>query len=260
MARNTAACQHFVQAMGLKSIFPAFMKSSVICLTRPKEAKLSAKEDDEHVVSIISSLLLRLSGESHARLLAKFVENDFEKVDRLVEMHGKYHKAVQEAGDGDEDEDEDEDEEDDGLAVEERRYIARLEKGLFILQQIAVIISFLLTEEVAGLEDRIRMILRQTGGDLKQVLDTLQVRWFPGSSCDPIPGCHHRLPGRLFLRTPMYSLILHISPQQPSAPPPAAPVQFLVGFSSALPCSPWTLHLCTPVDCLGLISFRSAGV
>ena len=218
MARNTAACEHFVQAMGLKSIFPAFMKSSVICLTRPKEAKLSAKEDDEHVVSIISSLLLRLSGESHARLLAKFVENDFEKVDRLVEMHGKYHKAVQEADAGDEDEDEDED--DDGLTVEERRYIARLEKGLFILQQIAVIMSFLLTEEVAGLEDRIRMILRQTGGDLKQVLDTLQVRWFLGSSLSP-PALPHSL-NRLVFRAPIQSCPSYLS-RLTSGPTPGCP-------------------------------------
>lgn len=128
--------------MGLKSLFPAFMKSSVICLSKTKvhltlwsrghqcsvliwvcdeqEAKSSSKEDDEHVISIVSSLLLRLSGEPHARLLNKFVENDFEKVDRLMELHDKYMKRVKEAGD----EDEEDEDEDDGLTPEERRLFA----------------------------------------------------------------------------------------------------------------------------------------
>lgn len=34
--------------------------------------------------------------------------------------------------------------------------------------------SFLLTEDIQGIEERVKMILRQTGGDLKQVhLQTL---------------------------------------------------------------------------------------
>ena len=42
----------------------------------------------EHVVSIIAALLLRLSGDAHARAIHKFVENDFEKLDKLMELHG----------------------------------------------------------------------------------------------------------------------------------------------------------------------------
>lgn len=42
----------------------------------------------EHVVSIIAALLLRLSGDAHTRTVHKFVENDFEKLDKLMELHG----------------------------------------------------------------------------------------------------------------------------------------------------------------------------
>ena len=41
-----------------------------------------------------ASLLLRLSGEAHARCVGKFVEQGFEKLDRLVELHEKYHRQV----------------------------------------------------------------------------------------------------------------------------------------------------------------------
>jgi beta-catenin-like protein 1 len=48
----------------------------------------SALEDEEHVLSILSSLFTSLDSDSvpRIRLLAKFVESDYEKVDRLIEM------------------------------------------------------------------------------------------------------------------------------------------------------------------------------
>lgn len=48
----------------------------------------SALEDEEHVLSILSSLFTTLESDSvpRIRLLAKFVEADYEKVDRLIEM------------------------------------------------------------------------------------------------------------------------------------------------------------------------------
>jgi hypothetical protein len=48
----------------------------------------------EHVVSLIYSLLLALSGERRARVICKFVENDNEKVDRLIELRQKYRQRV----------------------------------------------------------------------------------------------------------------------------------------------------------------------
>ena len=116
MLRNTSACEHFVEARGLKTLFPAYMRPSCLCLSKTKLDKGSSSEDDEHIMSIITSLLLRLGGEQHARLLSKFVENGFEKVDRLVELHEKYYSKMRDAVEDVDDDD------DDDLTPEERRW------------------------------------------------------------------------------------------------------------------------------------------
>lgn len=50
----------------------------------------------EHVVSIIASMLRNCKGQQRQRLLSKFTENDYEKVDRLMELHFKYLEKVEE--------------------------------------------------------------------------------------------------------------------------------------------------------------------
>jgi beta-catenin-like protein 1 len=49
---------------------------------------LPASEDTVHILGILSSMLSKLSPDSPSRirLLAKFVEADYEKVDRLAEL------------------------------------------------------------------------------------------------------------------------------------------------------------------------------
>jgi beta-catenin-like protein 1 len=46
-------------------------------------------EDTSHILGILSSLFSNLSSDSSGRirLLAKFVENNYEKVDKLLEIH-----------------------------------------------------------------------------------------------------------------------------------------------------------------------------
>jgi beta-catenin-like protein 1 len=53
----------------------------------------------EHIVSILASLVKNCSGIQRQRLMQKFVENDHEKVDRLVELHFKYFERVNKADD-----------------------------------------------------------------------------------------------------------------------------------------------------------------
>lgn len=55
---------------------------------------LNASYFSEHVVSIIASMLRNCQGGQRQRLLAKFTENDLEKVDRLLELHFKYMDKV----------------------------------------------------------------------------------------------------------------------------------------------------------------------
>lgn len=53
----------------------------------------SASEDTSHILGIVSSLFSNLASESPARvrLLAKFVENNYEKADKLLEIRDNAH-------------------------------------------------------------------------------------------------------------------------------------------------------------------------
>ena len=52
-------------------------------------------EGEERVVSIVSSLMQGLArGSRRDRVAAKFVENEFEKCDRLMELYTRYTRRV----------------------------------------------------------------------------------------------------------------------------------------------------------------------
>lgn len=126
-------CNKFVDILGLRTIFPLFMKTP----KRNKKRLLGIDEHEEHVASIISSMLRNCKGPQRQRLLSKFSENDFEKVDRLIELHLKYLEKVDatdaqiEKNETPADDDEDE---------EMARYLKRMSGGLFTLQLIDYII------------------------------------------------------------------------------------------------------------------------
>lgn len=71
------------------------------CLQSSKRQKKSnvetpASEDLSHILGIVSSLLSNLPSESpnRIRLLAKFVEEDYEKVDKLIELRDGARKRL----------------------------------------------------------------------------------------------------------------------------------------------------------------------
>ncbi|WWC57769.1 uncharacterized protein I303_100304 [Kwoniella dejecticola CBS 10117] len=83
---GSEGCEKFVQALGLKTFFSAFMGKG-----EGKKKKLNATssfEDEEHLLGILVSLFTNLASDTpeRIRLIAKFVENGYEKVDRLLEM------------------------------------------------------------------------------------------------------------------------------------------------------------------------------
>ena len=86
------ACTVFVEHYGLKHLFAAFMgklaKSLRHQYASKSEAARAARELEGRAVSILGHLVSCLLPDSPvlARVLAKFVENEFEKSDRLVEM------------------------------------------------------------------------------------------------------------------------------------------------------------------------------
>lgn len=143
-------CNKFVDILGLRTVFPLFMKT-------PKRKRiLTVDEHEEHVVSIIASMLRNCQGSQRQRLLAKFTENDLEKVDRLLELHFKYMDKV----DRTEKEMEQEQEE----LNDDAQYLMRLSNGLFTLQLIDRIILEVCTAGPAAIKQRVQRVLSLRGG------------------------------------------------------------------------------------------------
>ena len=81
---GSAAAERFVDMLGLKTLFSAFM------------GKVSSL-DDEHILGIVASLFSNLPSDSapRLRLIAKFIESDYEKLDRLLELRETATKRLQ---------------------------------------------------------------------------------------------------------------------------------------------------------------------
>ncbi|TMW50569.1 hypothetical protein DOY81_004355 [Sarcophaga bullata] len=159
-------CNKFVDILGLRTIFPLFMKT-------PKKNKrlLSADAHEEHVCAIIASMLRNCKGAQRQRLLSKFTENDHEKVDRLLELHLKYLEKVEaidrEIDQQQKDPDADEDEE------TENNYMKRLTGGLFTLQMIDYIILEI-SSTTESIKQRVVQILNLRGASMKTIRSVMR--------------------------------------------------------------------------------------
>ena len=169
-AEGRENCIKFVEVYGLRSFFPAFMKVP----KQTKKAGTMPTEHEEHVSSIMASLFRNLPpGKGRERLVGKFLENDCEKVDRLLELHFKYLERVREADDGFRKErrkkasaDAEEEEED--------LYLRRLDAGLFTLQSVDYVITELCMCGEGVIHQRILTILGQRGETLETVKGVME--------------------------------------------------------------------------------------
>ncbi|KAM3537100.1 hypothetical protein ARSEF1564_009978 [Beauveria bassiana] len=148
-------CNQIIAAGGLKTMFTAFMKTA-------------EHRTVDHFVSIFANMLQRFPAESAERIrtLAKFVEKGYEKTTKLVELFCDYKSKVSAAvlqveanrpqyGNG-----------------EEHAYqvlAARLDNGLFTLQLIALILSWLVAED-NGARQRIKKLLAEHDEHLSSLL------------------------------------------------------------------------------------------
>ncbi|CAG9782922.1 unnamed protein product [Diatraea saccharalis] len=146
-------CNKFVDILGLRTVFPLFMK------TPKRKRLLTVDQHEEHVVSIIASMLRNCQGSQRQRLLAKFTENDLEKVDRLLELHFKYMDKVDRTEKEMEQEQEDLD--------DDAQYLKRLSGGLFTLQLIDRIILEVCIAGPPTIKQRVQRVLSLRGGSLK---------------------------------------------------------------------------------------------
>ncbi|CAN6464141.1 unnamed protein product [Victoria cruziana] len=167
MTKFPRACERFVDVLGLKTAFAAFMGKIPVHKRNKKESY--QEEMEERIVSLIASLFGGITrGSRRDRLLSKFIENECEKIDRLMELYMRYSNRVKA-----ETERLDQLELEDLEMDEEERYNRKLESGLYTLQLIAVILGHLWSSENGRMRARIELLLKQhrlSKNDVKNVL------------------------------------------------------------------------------------------
>ncbi|CAI0548340.1 unnamed protein product, partial [Linum tenue] len=193
MTKYPPACERFVDVLGLKTAFSAFMgkasSSSLIfwpwlyCLICLTSLRYDLSKLIRNVVLISAQIsrspvnLLRffvspggiLRGTRRERLLSKFVENECEKIDRLMELYIRYSDRVKSETKRMEQLEVDDIEMDD-----EEIYNRKLGFGLYTLQLIAIILGHLWCSEHQGMRARIELLLKQHKLSKKDVKDVLQ--------------------------------------------------------------------------------------
>jgi beta-catenin-like protein 1 len=158
-----AVCGRLVDARGLKPLFSTFMKT-----------KKHDPETTEHILGLFASLLRSLPGNSDARfrVLAKFLEKDYEKTNKLVSLRRDYASRVAAF-------DARMNERKKGLGKEEREELdirnigERLSEGLYGLQRIDAILAWLVAED-DGAKSAIVKALKERDEGLADVERTLR--------------------------------------------------------------------------------------
>lgn len=93
----TQCCERFVQVLGLRVLFPIFNNPKVILSekTKKREYHQVLDEAEEHTAAILLALLKYCQDpELLQRVLIKFAEANFEKLNRLLDLHEKYYRLV----------------------------------------------------------------------------------------------------------------------------------------------------------------------
>ncbi|WVR03234.1 hypothetical protein IAU60_000225 [Kwoniella sp. DSM 27419] len=171
---GAANCEKFVEVLGLKSLFSAFMGKG-----EGKKKKLNATssfEDEEHLLGILVSLFTNLGSDTpeRIRLIAKFVEGNYEKVERLLEMReaaeGKLkavnreiqmERRVMEAN------------KEEITDVEESEwYLRRMDAGLSSLQNADYVLAWVCMED-DGAMTHARLLLYRKNQSFKDVVAVL---------------------------------------------------------------------------------------
>lgn len=157
---GASCCEKLVEAAGLKPTFGLFMKKQ-------------DKENTEHLLGIFASMLRSLPANEapRIRLLAKFVEKDYQACDRLVKLRHEYSSKVALI-------DKEIQQERARLDTEESNeradewFSRRLDAGLYVLQTVDVILAWLIAED-DGTRRRIQALLDHDDA-LKAITATLQ--------------------------------------------------------------------------------------
>ncbi|KAK1579505.1 Catenin-beta-like protein [Colletotrichum navitas] len=160
---NGELCRKVVDAGGLKVLFSTFKKTT-------QQQRVMT----ESLFDIFRSLLRFLPADSAERIrtLAKFVEKDYEKLDRLYECRTRYtsrldaqdRKIQQERSRLSAEEAED---------LESEWYLGRIDEGLYSVWNIDVVLAWLIAED-AGAKKKVQRLLAADGKGLATIKATLE--------------------------------------------------------------------------------------
>ena len=174
VSRCPAACEQFVDILGLKTTFSVFMGKGFDKLKKTSGLE-AVQEEEERSVSVVSSLFLGLQRgtERHDRLCAKFVEDEHAKCDRLAELWAKYRNRVRAV-----------DKRlkiqtDDIELTEDDLYVERLGGGLYTLELLSLIFASMFATGHAGIRERLllQMELHAGGGADEDGKDAEFIIW-----------------------------------------------------------------------------------
>ncbi|KAJ7507863.1 Catenin-beta-like protein [Mycena galericulata] len=172
---GTASCEAFVEAQGLKTLFSAFMGKT--SKKQKSTAAPPASEDTSHILGILSSLFSNIPSDSPARirLLAKFVEGTYEKVDKLLEIRDNATNRLKLADAEMEAEKKALIAEGEEITTEEEDtwYLRRLESGLFTLQTVDYILAWIAMED-DGIRAHLLQMLDRKSLSMQDIIQTLR--------------------------------------------------------------------------------------
>ncbi|GAA5974869.1 hypothetical protein JCM11641_008404 [Rhodosporidiobolus odoratus] len=162
-------CERFVEVLGLGSVFKIFMGKTTSTKSSTSTSSASAAnlthETTTHLLSLLASLFSSLPSDSPSRLrlISKFIENDYEKLDRLDEVREELENRIaRNTGRGGQEEEPDEDE----------VYLEKLEGGLFGLQMGDYVAGWVCMED-DGAREHLSMLLSRRGKSLKDLVEVL---------------------------------------------------------------------------------------
>ncbi|KAG6890575.1 hypothetical protein C0992_000583 [Termitomyces sp. T32_za158] len=171
---SSAICEAFVEASGLKTLFQILMGKG--SKRQKSTTNLPPSEDMGHILGVVSSLFSNIASDSPARirLLAKFVESNYEKVDKLLEIRdgararlnvveAEISKEKNDISDGEERSD-----------LEATWYLRRLDGGQFTLQTVDYILAWIIMED-DGIQAHASQMLRRQDQSIKDIVQTLRI-------------------------------------------------------------------------------------
>lgn len=164
--RHRKNCEAFVEKGGLKSLFGMFMKKKV--------KKKDERDVEEHCVSIIASLCKNCSGTPVARVLNKFTESGFEKLERLLELHEQYASRLKKLAEKDDNLIDELGVEEKDFNAAEQKYLDRCEAGLFTLQQADIILCRLANMGNVQMQNGILYLLNMKGVEREEIENTIK--------------------------------------------------------------------------------------